>query len=315
METRRPDPLGVGAELPFAGTYHPIGFRLDLETNSREVLAAAEEAWHDAVSEFRSVPLTLRVVVSPDGKLAPPAKHYRQGHLHSIVSDSDNFAHIDLRSRFAFVQVSRATASDHSWFRWFYLEAIAYTMLCHRDLTMFHAGCVERDGRGLLLCGPTTAGKSTLSYACARAGWAWLADDCTCVLPGSEGRVAIARSPVARFRPDAPGLFPELERYAVRARPTGKLGIEVPMGEVPGIRVARRAPIRAIAFLDRRGGAASCARVEYDEAVESLLADMPLYGPDVDPFHEEVVRAVAQAPAFRVRYESVTDALRLLADV
>ena len=40
-----------------------------------------------------------------------------------------------------------------------------------------HAGCVAREGRGLLLAGTSGAGKSTLTAALVRDGWDFLSDD------------------------------------------------------------------------------------------------------------------------------------------
>jgi hypothetical protein len=301
--------------LPFTGTFYPLGFRLDIATDSRDVLLAAEESWGGWRAEHDAMPLTMRVKVTPDGPLSGQASHSKQEHLYSVVSDPHNFALIDLDSQFAFIRVSQATASDRSWLRWFFVESLAYLMLAQRHVVMVHAGCVARNGSGVLLCGASAAGKSTLSYACARAGWTWISDDCTCLLPDSPERIAIGRSLQARFRLDAPALFPELEGFLARARPTGKIGIEVPMSELPHIHTALRAPIDALAFLDRRHGPACIQPISTDEAFERLFADMPCYGPEVDALHERAIRRVAVAPAHLLCYESIEDGVKLLAQV
>jgi hypothetical protein len=312
VESKRRDPLGVQLDLPLKGTYYPLGFRLEIATNSPDVIAAAEESWGGRRREFASEPLVMRVVVSPQGDVSRDATHSKQGHLYSVVSDADNFAHADLRSNFAAVHVSRKTASDHTSLRWFFVESLPYLMLCQRHVVMVHAGCVARNGSGVLLCGASEAGKSTLAYACARAGWTWLADDCTCLLPNSSDRMAIGRSPHARFRIDAPALFPELERFAVRERPTGKIGIEVDMSVLPGIRVTRRAPIGAVVFLERRPGPPSVEQISGEDAVDRMLADMPSYGEDVDELHERTVRRLAEAPAYRAGYQSIDDGVSII---
>jgi hypothetical protein len=312
LAQRRQDPLGIQLGLSLKGTYYPLGFPLQLSTNSPDVLSAAEESWGDQTRDFAAEPLVMRVVVHPEGELSGQATHRKQGHLYCVVSDADNFAHVDLRSQFAVVHVSQKTAADHSWLRWFFLEALAYLMLCQRQVVMVHAGCVARDGEGVLLCGASEAGKSTLSYACARAGWTWIADDCTCLLPDSTERIAIGRSRQARFRIDAPALFPELERFTARERPTGKIGIDVDMAAIPGIQTARRAPIGALAFLERRSGPAGAQAISGEEAVDRLLADMPSYGEEEDALHERTVRQLAAAPAYVARYESIEDGVRVV---
>jgi len=313
--TPRPDHLNVNAELPFSARHYPLGFPLDLATNSRDVLAAAEEAWHDSPPQHTAEPIVLRVFVSPEGPPADCGRHRMQGHLYAVVSDRDNFAHVDLRARFGIVHTSQATASDHSALRWFYLESLPYVILAQRDVVMVHAGCVVRDGRGVLLCGSSTAGKSTLVYACARAGWTWLSDDCTCLLPNSSDRSAIGRNSIARLRLDSTRFFPELEEFAARVRPTGTVGIEVPMDEVPGVKTTRRAAIGAIVFLDRGPGQPFVERLSAEQAFDRLRSDMPSYGPEIDPMHERAVRALTGKPAFRLRYETIQQGLDLLSQL
>lgn len=51
---------------------------------------------------------------------------------------------------------------------------------------VFHGGAVCRDGQAIAMLGPSGQGKSTLTAACAQAGWAFLTDDCL-VLDESDG--------------------------------------------------------------------------------------------------------------------------------
>jgi hypothetical protein len=50
-------------------------------------------------------------------------------------------------------------------------------MMKRRGRFPLHAGCVARDGRGVLLAGTSGAGKSTLTVALAADGWDFLSDD------------------------------------------------------------------------------------------------------------------------------------------
>jgi hypothetical protein len=300
--------------LPYAAEFFPSGFRLIVRTNSRDVLAAAAECWSGYANEFHCEPVELHVIARPQGALSPEPAYRCQRHLFSVIGDADNFAVADLERLFSFAVVSSKTAADHTWLRWFFVEAIVYTLLAQRHVVPVHGACVARNGLGILLCGFSGAGKSTLSFACARRGWTFISDDCTCLVPDSESREAIGRPREARLRPDAPRLFPELEGLAERARPNGKIGLAVRLSQFPGIRTASRCVISGVAFLDRKhGGTAGIAKMHRSEALEGLLADRPSYGATVDARHERTIRRLLELPTYRLRYQSVEDGVRLVA--
>src|SRR2546430_3834288 len=115
-----------------------------------------------------------------------------------MVGDRDNHAAFDPQSLFGFCFISGKTAADHGWVRWHFLEGLVYMMLAQRHVVPVHAACVARHGCGVLLCGASGAGKSTLAYACARAGWTFIADDSVMLLPDSTDRIAIGKPHHAR---------------------------------------------------------------------------------------------------------------------
>jgi hypothetical protein len=305
------DPLQRDIDLPFRHTYSPFGFRLDLTSNSREVLAAANENWGMYEPEHDDPPLTVRVIVQPGGELSPPPVHRMQGHLHSAVASRENYALADLDALFAHAWVTERTVADHAWFRWFYLDAMAGTMLAQRHVVPMHSACIERNGVGVLLWGPSGMGKSTLAYACARAGWTFIADDST-ILPQSRRDCVVTGKPhQARFREDAPRLFPEFDGFATRARPTGKLSIEVPMASFAGIRTAVRCEVKRMVFLDR-GKSSGLEKIGVESALEQMMQDSRSYGEEIQARHERALRRLLHAPMYRLRYERLRDAIEAL---
>jgi hypothetical protein len=308
----RQDPLAIDTELHLHGTFHPVGCLLRIATNSEDVLQAAGESWSHFQSQItKGEALEFRVVVQEQGGLCGETAHRAQGELYSVVSDKDNFAALDLAGLRASIFVSQATARDHARLRWYFLESLAYMLLAQRHVVPVHAGCVAREGRGVLLCGPTQAGKSTLAYACARAGWSYVSDDAVFLLPDDERRTVIGRHRHFRFRVDAPGLFPELERFVSRERPNGKVSIEIPLEELPEIPSIRSAEA-ARAVILARGEAAGTEPVAATELITGLLRDMPSYGPRVNAMHERAVAHLAAIPSFRLRYRTPEDAVALL---
>ena len=89
LGTKRFDPYLRDLDLPLRATFFPVGFRLNIATNSRDVLEAAAESWsHWRRQEFEGGPLEFRVVVHPEGELAREPVFRMQGHLTSVVSDA-----------------------------------------------------------------------------------------------------------------------------------------------------------------------------------------------------------------------------------
>ena len=314
-ETLFSDPLLRHIELPIRAAYYPAGFRLELRTNSRDVAAAAEESWAHCVPVFDRPPLQMRVIVRPDGDLAPAPSYRSQEHLYAVVSDADNFAVADLHALLGSICVSARTAADHAWFRWFFLEAVAYTLLTQSYLVPAHAACVARGGAGLLLCGPSGAGKSTLSFACARAGWTFIADDCAWLLPDVEDRIAVGMPRQVRLRPDAPRWFPELAGREERARPNGKLTLEFLLSEFPQIRTASRCTVRQLVVLNRRRGPARLEVLPRGEAADSLLHDAPSYSDEVNRLRLRTFERLHALPSYRLHYDALEDAIRLLSEL
>ena len=277
------------------------------------MLEAAEEAWGTFRAEYDASPIELRISVQESGDLAPEAVYRSQGELFSIVADRDNLASFDRRTLFGFCHVSAKTAADHAWFRWHFLEGMAYMMLTQERVTPVHAAGVARNGSGVLLCGGSGAGKSTLSYACARAGWTYIGDDSIMLLSDSQDRIGIGKPHQVRLCDDAPELFPELSPYRTRARPNGKLAMEVPTADFPNLRTAPRCTVDAVVFLERRPGRADAEPLTESEVLEGLLQEGPWYGEEVLARHQAAVRRIAGMPAYRLRYDTLDEAVSLLA--
>src|SRR5690242_18918826 len=154
------DPIFCDFELPLTGTFYPLGFSLQISTNSHQVLEAAQKSWGAWKRIFPDAPITLHVGVTESanqGELMPPVCRGR-GNLVSQVSDPGNFAVTDLSRGFSFCWVTQATAQDHALFRYHFLDGLSLLMLVYRYLTAVHAACVSWEGRGMLLCGESGAG-------------------------------------------------------------------------------------------------------------------------------------------------------------
>jgi hypothetical protein len=253
------DPLASAFPLPLGATYYPMGVAVEIATNSEHVLAAADAVWeHFPPAAAASGVVRFRVAVAgrSTARVRPSPPRGRE-HLVSIVHSPENFAVADLERGFGFAWLTADVAADRAGCRYHFLEPLVYLMVDALHFAPVHGSCVALDGRAVVLCGGSGAGKTSLAYACARRGWSYLSDDATHVLRRGDCTVA-GRPHWIRFRESARRLFPELRAYAPVRRPNGKLDIEVET-EALGLPIAYQRQAGHIVFLNRRetGGKAS----------------------------------------------------------
>ena len=315
LEGNFADPLAERVPLPLRRSFYAFGFPVEIATNSPEVLEAARESWEFFRPEFDRAPIQIRVLVHSDGREPAPEPVFRaQNGQMLIVSDRYNFGCCNFRSRSGWCHIATNMLADRGWFRWFFLDVMVYTLLNQEDVISIHAACVARRRRGVLLCGASGAGKSTLAFACAKAGWTYLADDATILVQGSPKREALGKPFQFRFRPEAVDLFPEIEGHAACIKPNGKPTVEVAITAVPRIATAMRCSIERIAFLNRRrGGRVGARPVAAEEALERLLGELPVFSEEVHRRYRETVATLITAAAYELEYESFADAIPLLA--
>ena len=214
MQTESPvlDPVFADFEMPLQGVYHLLGFTVEIATNCPEVLAGAQESWGHFRKTFHEPPVTLRVGVTEGGsEICPAAPVCRvQRNLLARIADARNYSVSDMRQGFAFSWLTPAVVKNRAYLRYHFLEGMAWDLLDSLYLTSIHAACVSKEGQGILICGDSGAGKSSLSFACARSGWTFLSDDSTCLVRARAGRVVVGNPYQIRFRQSAVDLFPEL---------------------------------------------------------------------------------------------------------
>ena len=212
--------------------------------------------------------------------MPPPPVYRSRSHLLSLTADGGNFGVCDLTAAFAYAWFTAPAARHPSYVRHYFLDAIGYTLISHRYLAPVHGACISRDGRGILLCGAAGAGKSTLAYACARKGWAFISDDSSFMVRNLNDRTIIGNPYKMRFRPSATRLFPELAGRVAVFAPNGKPTIEVPTSELEFVQTARVATIECIVFLNRRAGAAPTLVQFSRETAFQELEQVVFFGED-----------------------------------
>ena len=313
------DPLGYSTELELHRRLYPLGFALNLWTNHRDVVEAADESWAGCHKTFDEEPLELRVLVTngrSESKPAPPT--FRgQGHLLVLAADAHNFASCDLERSIAACWVSCSVAQRRASFRYHYLEAIVHTLLSHRDLTPIHASCVAANGRGVLLSGPPGSGKSSLAFACAMAGLTFVSDDVSYLLRDGDDRTVLGRPQYIRLQPHARMLFSELATYPDSFDIDGQPMMEVATAKLPKVATSDRCQADHVVFLQRmESGEPSLSTIEHDDALARLTQELPRLDPEVNRSQILSLDRLAKNGSYVLEYSELTPAvnetLRLL---
>jgi hypothetical protein len=247
------DPLQRRVSLPLRREWFPLGFPAEISTNSSQVLDAAGASWDYWKHRIFPGPgITIHISVTEDRENALlPAPIFRgREHLVSVVADAHNYAVCDVEKSFAFAWLSQDAVADPLYLRYHFLEGIALTMLGGGHVLPLHAACVERAGKGVLLCGNSGSGKSSLAYACARAGWNFLSDDASYLVSNSVSRLVVGNPQRLRMRPSAKQLFPEIAALDLTPHPTTKPSIEIPTAQL-SLTTAQCTTVEHVVFLNR----------------------------------------------------------------
>ena len=309
------DPLGYGVHLPYTTVLYPLGFRLDLVTNSQEVIQAAADDWASFPLLFHDRTLEVKVAVSNDDQApCPTSLIWRaQGHLVALESDRHNFAVCDLEKGFSFCWIVPATARNHDFLGAFFLRTLVQLPLWQTHLTRVHAACVARNGQALLLCGASGAGKTCLAYACARRGWTLVTDEITSLVRNSKERTVLGNPRYMHFRDTATAVLPELNGRLPSLNARGKMSFEVRTADLGTIDTAFESRAAAVVFLDRQAGApARSTPVCAADAFYGLDSDLPLFPQPLYDAHRAALRSLVAGGAFELRYHDLDEAVRLL---
>ena len=303
--------------LSLGGTYYPLGFPVELRTNSSEIVRQAHCHWSMFEHRFQAEPIYVDIhVVESSSMECPPTPGCRIMYPFVVsMADQDNFSVVDLSRNRTQITISQAAERHSSYLGYFFLGAAPLCHIATRYTTPVHAACVVMNGRGVLLCGDSGAGKSSLSYACARAGFTYVSDDASYLLNGSSDRRVVGNCHQIRFRPSAAGLFPEVEGLDITPRAIGKPSIEMPIASMPHITAAETARVDFMIFLNRNANGPSGLE-PYPRDIARYFARQVLYGsPKTLAVQQQTIERLLTAKVMELRYSDLdwaVDCLRRL---
>lgn len=301
-------------DLQLARNFFPLGYTVEIVTNDKDVLFAAEESFGHLRSSRQNPPLRICIGISEGpAKTCPPEPNSREyRHLYSLVADPENQAILDLKTCTSFAWLTKSTIRNRLYFRENFLEKMAHLLVGSTFVTDLHAGCIGKNGKGILLCGESGAGKSTLAYACARLGWTYTSDETSYLINDSDFPRVVGHAHRVRFRPGARNLFPELEDFDVMSDMEGKSSIEVPTSRLPVRDTAIESDVRAVVYLKRYPGApGTLARLPAGTATRRARLELDSAG-EIRARHEKILEKLWEVPTFELHYGALSSAIQLL---
>ncbi|HTS35889.1 MAG TPA: hypothetical protein VMH04_09470 [Candidatus Solibacter sp.] len=205
------DFLRRDARTHLSEDYCVAGAGCTLSTNSEEIIAAARTSFR-RVTKLATLDFSLRFWVEESAQSQSPWPNpYVRGLDHLVFAGFDCTSSIlaDLQTRQVIGRFSAAMAADAAHWRNVIFPIVVSILGGSLGFVELHASCIAKDGRGLLLIGPSRSGKSTLAMALNAAGFTALSDDrafCSRV----DGRLqAWCPSRPVKLRPDAARWFDE----------------------------------------------------------------------------------------------------------
>ncbi len=314
MPTSGEDPLQCNVPMPHRAVYYPFGFATEVVTNNGSVLPIVEDLW-GAQRKLHDRPMIrVRILVSEGGSpdCPPPPVPRAQGTLFTVVADAHNHALCDLNRGVSVIWIKRAALQYPSYLQYHFIETSASLFISTVYTSALHAGCVSRHGHGMLLTGNSGAGKSTLSYACARAGWTFTSDDGSFLLHDSDQPRVIGNCRMARFRPHAKELFPELQKYDLTPRPAGKPSIEIPTSEL-GLITAEVATVHSVILLNRQHAAVTeLLPLPRSFAIQRFRAALGAYPEEVRGPQIAALQKLSAVDVYELRYWDLPSAIARL---
>jgi hypothetical protein len=309
-----------------------LGGPIRFDSNSRELLQLVDLAYRGLPPHRLSVNapelrISLRLTEARHASRradAPPFALLHGGGLLGGATDSSNFVVLSARELAALVVVSSPMLRFPYHVRYELIEFAVFTLAARaRRLVPLHSACIGQGARGILLLGPSGAGKTTVALHCLLNGFDFLSEDSVFVEP----RTMLATG-VANFLHVLPDSLRWIRRSSEAAmirkspviqRRSGVKKFEVDLRKA-GFRLAK-SPLKivAVVFLSpQSAGARPLLKALPKSLVLAKLAGSQAYAASQPPWRI-FSRSVSRLDAFELRrgsnpLEAVESLRTLLAD-
>jgi hypothetical protein len=270
--------------LPFRAEFPLAGVRCLLSTNSRDVLRLSLP-WQSLQSPSESLSFRMQIIEDTSCASDLPAPSHFRGlrHLVFAMLEPRSFLSFDLLRRRVMGMLSPAAAHDPCFWNSRLLPISIGVLGTTVGLAPLHCACLDRHGSGLLVAGNSGTGKSTLTAALAKRGFAVVSDDWTYVSTLHGTPLAHGLFAPVKLLPDTIRYFPELRYSEPRKTLNGEFAHEIDPAKVFGSQWKASSDPRWILFLER-SSAPGCRFVPcrpervtqfFEKNAEKLPAELP----------------------------------------
>jgi hypothetical protein len=249
------DFLFRNASTPLHRRFMAAGAVCALETNFEPVLEAAQEVFLPVPFPTRISDFSLRLWVDCESRTEPPwPKPYVRALDHLVFAgfDSDCSLLVDLSKRRVLGRFSMNMASDRDHWRAVIFPVLMSVVAASVGVAELHCSCVAKNGKGYLLAGPSRSGKSTLTFALAHTGFAFLSDDRTFCSIEAERLSAWGLAASLKLRQEAQAWFEELTRRQPTGVENGESILRFDPENQFGLERAKFCEPQCLIFLDQR---------------------------------------------------------------
>jgi hypothetical protein len=287
------DPFGEQPGVTARRDLQLLGGRFRFESTSPRLLRLVDAAFAGLPRHRLSaiVPrLRVKLVLGSSGRAhprrrlePPPLGMFCGTGLLGGATDRSDFVVLSPLERSALIVLSEPMLSFPYHARYELIEFAVFTLAARvQQLVSLHAACIGRGGRGVLLMGPTGAGKSTLALLSLLGGFDFVSEDSVFVAPDTLLATGVAN--FLHIRADS-------LRWVDNARDAAALRAS------PIIR--RRSGVRKFEVDLRQGGYRLAAAPLKIDAVVFLSAQRAGEGPLLRPLEKSGMRTqLTEAQAY-----------------
>lgn len=309
------DPFGERRRPRLHERLQLLGGRFQFTADSPQLLRLVRQAYSALPAHaFEGVVPQFTVRLTLTGRSSPTVADHEPPRVLPLSAagllcgamETASFMAVAPAERSALVVVPRELLDFTYHVRYEMLEFAVYVLAARvQGLVPLHAGCVGRDGEGILLVGGSGSGKTTVSLHCLLAGMEFLAEDSVLIAPRGLRATGVAnflhvRRDSLRFLDSGSRAALVARAPAIRRR-SGVEKLEIDLRRLPYRLAPEPLRIRSLVFISPQpaGTRALLAPLPPRRVMQRLAASQRYAAQQ--PGWAAFVRQASRLPAFELR--------------